>query len=129
MIEHTDQYWVVLTTGIQYHIYIKPQQLRLLGRFIKLILMASVTIWICWFNLVNMVPQTQQILLLWDTMLLIFSRGTTLYSKTLKTMEKLLQLENSLFDLYARKDKLVLGKKIAATSHSCSNTHYFTSMS
>ena len=56
-------YWSVLpplTNVISPHCHTKPQQVRLLRILIRFYLMASVTIWPHWFNLVSMVPHADR---------------------------------------------------------------------
>ena len=55
-IAHTGRYWEFLTTVIESHFLIKTQQVRILSRFIRFYLMASVTIWTFFLNTVIMVP-------------------------------------------------------------------------
>ena len=79
-----------------------------------------------------MVQWTQHILQKWANMWLILFQRLTLYSKTLPVTYKFLRLinlfSNTIFNMYTRKYKVILGEKISITSHHCYNMHYCTSM-
>ena len=130
-IAHTGRFYVLLTNGLYLHCHINPQQVMILSRYVKLLLISSVTMWPFWFNLVSMVQWTQHIIPKWSNIWLHLSQRSTLCKKIQHVAEKLVwllkwfQIEAS--KMYARKEKLVL-KKTAATSHSYSNTHHCTSM-
>ena len=91
-IEHTDQCQVILKNIASFISHIRQHPVKRLKKVIGSYQTESVSTWLYWCKLVNMVTLIQQILPQWDIMLSNSCHNNTYYKKTQLARKKSLQL-------------------------------------